>query len=964
MASISNSSLFHALSLLSFLAFSAQAQLSSNFYAKTCPNLQSIVSSAMAQAVAKEPRMAASILRLFFHDCFVNGCDGSILLDDTATFTGEKNAFPNKNSARGFEVIDAIKSNVEASCNATVSCADILALASRDGVVKLGGPTWTVGLGRRDATTASQSTANSDLPGPSSTLSTLISMFSAKGLNARDMTALSGAHTIGQAQCQFFRSRIYNDNNINPSFATLRQGNCPQASGGDSNLAPLDVQSPNKFGAEYYQNLLGSRGLLHSDQELFNNGTQDALVRQYSQNRNLFFSDFAAAMIKMGAITPLTGTNGEIPSMASMSNSSLFLVLSLLSLLSCSANAQLSANFYAKTCPNLQAIVRSAMARAVSEEPRMAASILRLFFHDCFVNGCDGSILLDDTPTFTGEKNAFPNKKSTRGFEVIDAIKSSVEASCKATVSCADILALASRDGVVKLGGPKWTVALGRRDATSASQSTANSDLPAPSSSLSTLISKFAAKGLSARDMTALSGAHTIGQAQCQFFRSHIYNDNNTNPSFATLRQGNCPISGGDTNLAPLDVQSPNRFGSEYYKNLLGYQGLLHSDQELFNNGAQDGLVRQYSQNRDLFFSDFAAAMIKMGAITPLIGSDGEIPSFLLPILTTSFDQPAMASISHTSSFLALFILLLLLVCSANAQLSPNFYAATCPNLQSIVRSAMAKAVNKEPRMAASILRLFFHDCFVNGCDGSILLDDTTTFTGEKNAFPNKNSARGFEVIDAIKSSVEASCKATVSCADILALASRDGVVKLGGPKWTVALGRRDATTASQSTANSDLPGPSSTLSTLISKFAGKGLNARDMTALSGAHTIGQTQCQFFRSRIYNDDNINPSFATLRQGNCPQTSGGGDINLAPLDVQSPNKFGAEYYRNLLGSRGLLHSDQELFNNGTQDALVRQYSKNKNLFFSDFAVAMVKMGAITPLTGSNGEIRLNCRKVNS
>lgn len=56
--------------------------------------------------------------------------------------------------------------------------------------------------------------------------------------------------------------------------------------------------------------------------------------------------------------------------------------------------------------------------------------------------------MLDDTPTFTGEKNAGPNANSARGFEVIDAIKKQVEASCKATVSCADILALAARDGV------------------------------------------------------------------------------------------------------------------------------------------------------------------------------------------------------------------------------------------------------------------------------------------------------------------------------------------------------------------------------------------------------------------------------------------------------------------------------------------------------------------------------------
>ncbi|KAJ8464879.1 hypothetical protein OPV22_027431 [Ensete ventricosum] len=83
--------------------------------------------------------MGASILRLFFHDCFVNGCDASILLDDTANFTGEKKAAPNANSVRGYEVIDAIKTRVEAACNATVSCADIVALAARDGVNLLGG---------------------------------------------------------------------------------------------------------------------------------------------------------------------------------------------------------------------------------------------------------------------------------------------------------------------------------------------------------------------------------------------------------------------------------------------------------------------------------------------------------------------------------------------------------------------------------------------------------------------------------------------------------------------------------------------------------------------------------------------------------------------------------------------------------------------------------------------------------
>ncbi|MBA0776408.1 hypothetical protein Gotri_011407 [Gossypium trilobum] len=307
-------------------------------------------------------------------------------------------------------------------------------------------------------------------------------------------------------------------------------------------------------------------------------------------------------------------------------------------------------------------------------------------------------------------------------------------------------------------------------------------------------------------------------------------------------------------------------------------------------------------------------------------------------------------------------LLIVMLSChAANAQLSPNFYASSCPNLQTIVRNAMSRAVNRETRIGASILRLFFHDCFVNGCDGSILLDDTATFTGEKNAVPNRNSARGFEVIDTIKTNVEAACSATVSCADILALAARDGVALLGGPTWQVPLGRRDARTASQSAANNQIPSPFANLATLTSSFAAKGLSTRDLTALSGGHTIGLARCTTFRGRIYNDTNIDANFAATRRANCPAS--GGDNNLAPLDIQTPTRFDNDYFRNLVARRGLLHSDQELFNGGSQDALVRTYSNNPATFSADFAAAMVRMGNISPLTGTQGEIRRNCRVVN-
>ncbi|CAN6206468.1 unnamed protein product [Urochloa humidicola] len=314
-----------------------------------------------------------------------------------------------------------------------------------------------------------------------------------------------------------------------------------------------------------------------------------------------------------------------------------------------------------------------------------------------------------------------------------------------------------------------------------------------------------------------------------------------------------------------------------------------------------------------------------------------------------------------SASWLSLLLLAVVaLAPSASAQLSSTFYDTSCPNALSTIKSAVNSAVAQEARMGASLLRLHFHDCFVQGCDASVLLADTATFTGEQGAGPNAGSLRGFSVIDNIKTQVEAVCKQTVSCADILAVAARDSVVALGGPSWTVLLGRRDSTTASLSLANSDLPAPTSSLSQLTTAFNNKNLNPTDMVALSGAHTIGQAQCQNFRDHI-TESNINPTFAASLRTNCPAS--GGDTNLAPLDVTTPNTFDNAYYNNLLNQKGLLHSDQELFNNGSTDNTVMNFASNAAAFSSAFTTAMVKMGNLSPLTGTQGEIRLSCSKVN-
>ncbi|KAF3331839.1 peroxidase 4-like protein [Carex littledalei] len=184
----------------------------------------------------------------------------------------------------------------------------------------------------------------------------------------------------------------------------------------------------------------------------------------------------------------------------------------------------------------------------------------------------------------------------------------------------------------------------------------------------------------------------------------------------------------------------------------------------------------------------------------------------------------------------ALIAILLYLGTSSNAQLSTTYYSNTCPNLSSTVQSVLQSAISQDARVGATLIRLFYHDCFVNGCDGSILLDDTSTFTGEKTAGSNKDSltTKVFQVVDDIKTAVENACSGIVSCADIVSLAAMDSVSILGGPSWDVKLGRRDSTTASFSGANSNIPGPSSSLQNLISSFSNQGLSADEMVALSG----------------------------------------------------------------------------------------------------------------------------------
>ncbi|XP_010919026.1 peroxidase 5 [Elaeis guineensis] len=302
------------------------------------------------------------------------------------------------------------------------------------------------------------------------------------------------------------------------------------------------------------------------------------------------------------------------------------------------------------------------------------------------------------------------------------------------------------------------------------------------------------------------------------------------------------------------------------------------------------------------------------------------------------------------------------------AQLQVGFYDSICPQAELIVKTQVTVALLSNIGLAAGLVRMHFHDCFIRGCDGSVLIDSTSTNTAEKDSSINK-SLRGFDVIDSAKALLEATCPGMVSCADILAIAARDSIELTGGLSYEVPAGRRDGTVSLASETFTNLPGPGFNVDQLTQSFKVKGLTQEQMVTLSGAHTIGRSHCSSFSNRLYNfsttvkeDPSLDATYAAQLMQECPQ--GSTDPNLVvPMDPSSPNIVDTGYYSNILANRGLFTSDQTLLSQVATAGQVRQNAANSMLWQNKFAAAMVAMGQIGVLTGSNGEIRRNCRVVN-
>ncbi|PWA82528.1 heme peroxidase [Artemisia annua] len=336
---------------------------------------------------------------------------------------------------------------------------------------------------------------------------------------------------------------------------------------------------------------------------------------------------------------------------------------------------------------------------------------------------------------------------------------------------------------------------------------------------------------------------------------------------------------------------------------------------------------------------------------------------------------------------LQLLLIALVLKIANGKGLELGFYKNTCPRVEAIVRKTTANYIHRAPSLAAGLLRMHFHDCFVRGCDGSVLLNSTTNNQAEKEGIPNL-TLRGFQVIDAAKTALEAACPGVVSCADILALAARDAIYQ--GCDGSVLLN----STANNQAEKEGIPNLTlrgfqviDAAKTALEAACPGVVSCADILALAArdaiyqikgpfwpvplgrrdGHTVGVSHCPVIVNRLYNftgkgdtDPSLDPKFIPQLKSICSPT----DTTTVLAMDRTPRSFDEDYYTVVLRKRGLFQSDAALLNDKQTSAYVKLQSKSFGYtFFNDFSKSMVKMGKIGVLTGFAGEIRRTCALVN-
>ncbi|CAM0958202.1 unnamed protein product [Alopecurus aequalis] len=297
------------------------------------------------------------------------------------------------------------------------------------------------------------------------------------------------------------------------------------------------------------------------------------------------------------------------------------------------------------------------------------------------------------------------------------------------------------------------------------------------------------------------------------------------------------------------------------------------------------------------------------------------------------------------------------------------------------VNKIVAQAIADNPGVGPALIRLLFHDCWVNGCDGSVLLDGSNT---EKQA-KNNIGLDGFDVIDKIKAKL-----AHLSCADIVVLAAREAtfIVSRGKIDYAVKTGRMDGVVSSAAAADAVLPPSTFNITELKANFAAKGFSTPELVALSGAHAVGVAHFSSFHDRLDDatatpisskyrkaladdvddqqhlqetQDPIEPNNIRDMSATFRNASGYNDAGVVTSDT---GVLDNSYYHANLQNKVLFRSDWELRNDttGVAGGVMATFEANADKWFRQFEKAMAKLSKL-PAEGTRFEIRKNCRVSN-
>ncbi|KAE8700463.1 Peroxidase 42 [Hibiscus syriacus] len=284
-----------------------------------------------------------------------------------------------------------------------------------------------------------------------------------------------------------------------------------------------------------------------------------------------------------------------------------------------------------------------------------------------------------------------------------------------------------------------------------------------------------------------------------------------------------------------------------------------------------------------------------------------------------------------------------------------NFYQDTYPQAEDIIKEQVKLLYKRHKNTAFSWLRYIFHDCAVQSCDASLLLDSTRRSLSEKET-DRSIGLRNFRYIETIKEAVERECPGVVSCADIL----------LGGPYIPLKTGRRGGRRSRADVVEEYLPDHIETISGVLDRFYAMGIDTPGVVALLGAHSVGRTHCVKLVHRLYPevDSALNPDHVPHMLHKCPdQIPDPKAVQYVRNDRGTPMVLDNNYYRNILDNKGLLIVDHQLAYDKRTRPYVMKMAKSQDYFFKEFSRAITLLSENNPLTATKGEIRKQCNLAN-